>query len=432
MATPDDLNTSAANPTQQREQPVARRFALRAVLAGSLGAIGAMLAGAVRPQAAAALAGPIEYDSTGSAPTIKGSNSGSGYGVVGEGLDTGVYGDGGTYGVRGYAFTAVFGDASNYTNGTGVLGKNLGGGYGAAGYGVYGQGDGYGVYGTSAGTGGGVNGTGVYGTSTGGGTGVQGMSTGGTGGNGVIGTASNGPGAVGVLGLSSTGYGFQGFTTAGPPAAGAAATNTSPGGSALVANASATSGSGIGAYCTCASPSGFGLGAYNTGGGYAGYFSGNVLVTGAFMVMGPKNAVVRDDGGSLRRMYSMESPESWFEDFGSGRLSGGSVMVSLEPGFARLVKTDDYHVFLTPYGEAETLHVGDRTASGFQVREGHGGTSSVSFGYRVVAKRKDIAGVRLEHVDEPPEPVLPVAPDLTHALVALQSTPPAPPPPPGS
>jgi hypothetical protein len=44
------------------------------------------------------------------------------------------------------------------------------------------------------------------------------------------------------------------------------------------------------------------------------------------------------------------------------------------------------------------------------VHELKGGTSNVSFDCRVVAKRKDIAGARLEPVDEPALPDVPSEP----------------------
>jgi hypothetical protein len=54
------------------------------------------------------------------------------------------------------------------------------------------------------------------------------------------------------------------------------------------------------------------------------------------------------------------------------------------------------------------------------VKEAGGGTSNIAFDYRIVAKRKDIPGARLEHVDEPPTlpddfktpPTPPKLPDL--------------------
>jgi hypothetical protein len=94
--------------------------------------------------------------------------------------------------------------------------------------------------------------------------------------------------------------------------------------------------------------------------------------------------------GKLRRVYSVESPESWFEDFGTAQLSGGQATISLEPGFAAIVHADSYHVFLTARGDSAGLYVADQSSSGFTVREQQSGKSSVGFTYRIVAKRMDI------------------------------------------
>jgi hypothetical protein len=136
---------------------------------------------------------------------------------------------------------------------------------------------------------------------------------------------------------------------------------------------------------------------------------------------GAKSAAVRSNG-SLKRVYSMESPESWFEDFGSGQLGSGQATVSLESGFAGIVHTDAYRVFLTARGDSEGLFMADQNSSGFTVREQRGGKSNTAFDYRVVAKRADIAGARLEDVAEPPSYYQPPEPALDHA-----PKPPAPP-----
>jgi hypothetical protein len=430
---------------ERHDRPVARRFAMRAVLGAAAAALGATLFGATRPKPAEAVAGVFTasvapnsavtatatsgaygvyttsdtcdalYASSGATalPTAHFINTGGWDSVYSETTSSNASPNpvhSAVTGINHGTDPSVLGFSSNAT-GFGVLGIATNGG--ASSYGTWGQSlNGYGVVG-----GGGIGvfgncnagGTGVVGNASSGGYGVQGTSSGGSGANyGVYGAASRSTSSVGVLGISTTGTGFQGYTTA-AAGTGASATNTAANGVALVGAASATSGAGIGAYCTCASIGGFGIGAYNTAGGYAGFFGGNVLVQGAFMVTGPKNAVVRDDAGSLRRMYSVESPESWFEDFGDGRLSNGRATVQLPADFAQLVKTDAYHVFLTPDGETEMLHVTGKTASTFQVKEGHGGTSSVGFSWRVIAKRRDIAGVRLERVEEPPTPNLPEA-----------------------
>ncbi len=73
---------------------------------------------------------------------------------------------------------------------------------------------------------------------------------------------------------------------------------------------------------------------------------------------------------------------------------------------------DDYHIFLAPRGDSNGLYVNGLTASGFEVREQKGGTSSLDFDYRVVARRKDIPGPRLEKVKLPRPIKELVKPDL--------------------
>jgi hypothetical protein len=76
--------------------------------------------------------------------------------------------------------------------------------------------------------------------------------------------------------------------------------------------------------------------------------------------------------------------------------------VELDSEFAPMVRTDDYHVFLTPEGDTQGLFVSARTPDGFEVRELQGGTSTLTFSYRVVAKRGDIEAVRMQRTEPPP------------------------------
>jgi hypothetical protein len=92
----------------------------------------------------------------------------------------------------------------------------------------------------------------------------------------------------------------------------------------------------------------------------------------------------------------MESPENWFEDFGGGRLQDGASTVQIDALFAQAVNTElEYRVYLTPEGDCRGLYVTNKTASSFEVRELQGGTTNVSFSYRVVAKRKGYEDVRM-------------------------------------
>jgi hypothetical protein len=107
--------------------------------------------------------------------------------------------------------------------------------------------------------------------------------------------------------------------------------------------------------------------------------------------------VLPDDRAVL--LYSVESPENWYEDFGSGQLRGGVATVELEPTFAQTVSPEvGYHVFLTPDGDCEGLYVAQKTPTSFEVRELRGGKSNVAFDYRIVAKQKGLESLRLEEV----------------------------------
>jgi len=130
--------------------------------------------------------------------------------------------------------------------------------------------------------------------------------------------------------------------------------------------------------------------------GVAGQFDGNVVINGDLNVTGAKSAVVQGRDGFFRKLYAVESPESWFEDFGTAQLEDGHAQVRLDTSYAELIQGDDYRVFLTPMGDCKGLYADVRSPQGFDVRELQGGTSNIRFDYRVVAKRADITAPRLE------------------------------------
>jgi hypothetical protein len=126
--------------------------------------------------------------------------------------------------------------------------------------------------------------------------------------------------------------------------------------------------------------------------------NGNLLCSGS------KNAVVKIDGGGRRvALAAIESPKNWFEDFGSAQLMDGVAVVTLEPDFAQTVNTAmDYKVFPVPNGDCKGLYVTHKTATSFEVRELGGGTSGVTFDYRITALRKNYENVRLaDHTKDP-------------------------------
>jgi hypothetical protein len=182
------------------------------------------------------------------------------------------------------------------------------------------------------------------------------------------------------------------------------AVNTGNGWASIFSNTSATNSKD--AVFAQNAGSGNALHGVANGSGWAGFFEGNgasgrgVLVvtqggTGLQVLGGTKSAVVPTAAGA-RALYTEESTEVWFTDYGFGKLQNGRARILLDPTFAQTVEVDEpYHVFLEEYGDAD-MYVRDRTPLGFEVVYRGGNDRNAEFSYRVVAKRKGFEARRLE------------------------------------
>ncbi len=293
-------------------------------------------------------------------------------GSFGRSGNRGVEGQGGVVGVLGVGTAGnsagVSGLAESGPNSTGVFGR-------ASAVGVYGQGP-IGVLGQSVDQG--VRGEGPKG--------VVGVGTGAA----SLGVDAQG-GAFGVRGVSTAanGFGVSGLSTA----------DFTTGVRGVCSGAQGIGVSGRGQDQGVRGEGIFGVVGATTVAGRTG-----VLCQGNFVATGSKSAAVAHPDGSHRLLYCMESPESWFEDFGSAALAGGRASVKLDADFAAVVNTADYRVFLTPEGDSRGLYVSSKSATGFTVHEQQGGTSRLPFSYRVVARRKDVEAVRLARFSLPATP----------------------------
>lgn len=333
--------------------------------------------------------------------------------------------------------TAVQGQS---TSGTGVVGAS------SSSVGVYGLSDSSdGVYGFTKGTnftGDGV--TGIWNTSSNIGlglntmAGVRGDSSTGTGVYGLsdisVGVWGHSAQQTGVVGESSTGFGV--FASTGPSSygvfgeGGTGVYGTNGGVSSIGAGRNASVWGDVSSGHAILATTDFGeaIHAYNQtdsaytfvaendttdGNGSMGIFTAPanpnnnfqnycyIAANGDLVCTGSKSAAVPVSGKRMVRLYAVESPENWFEDFGSAQLNSGVAHVDLESAFAETVSgSSDYHVFLTPRGDCQGLYVSAEAPSGFEVHELHGGRSSVAFDYRVVAHRKGYENIRMEDITE--------------------------------
>ncbi len=363
--------------------------------------------------------------------------NGTGVSGIGNGNGAGVSGGGGLYGVKGSVGNSGYGVHGTAGIGYGVYGTaptGIGVGGDSSNVGVAGRGGGdtsgnttgfpigvrgsvpntgYGVYGNAG------NGTGVYGNATGGigvngvavsGSGVQGTSSTGATTKGVYGHhASNGYGVVGdagdggygVTGVGTTSYGVVGQSTGGIGVYGGSTNDTGVYGTGKNYGVRGDAGSGAGSagllgFSNIASGVAFGSVVSGTA-TIAGYFNGEVHVEGPFYVdpVSNKHGVIAHADGTKRVLYSMESPESWIEDFGTGTLVGGKATIALDKDFAAIVHADDYYVFLTERDAHHHLTVIGQTPTGFTVEADaeiavlkgkKAADLGGRFAYRVVAK----------------------------------------------
>jgi hypothetical protein len=163
-------------------------------------------------------------------------------------------------------------------------------------------------------------------------------------------------------------YGTSGSSTAG--AAGVVGWNNASSGGTRGVWGGVSSSSGVGVY-------------------YSGGLSGS----------GTKNCIVRTTMGPVA-FYCQESPESWFEDFGSAQLINGKAHIELDPIFLESVTIDDTNpmrvfIQLTGVEKCNEIRV-IKGRTGFDVIELNNGNSNVTFDYRVVAKRKGFENKRME------------------------------------
>jgi hypothetical protein len=154
-----------------------------------------------------------------------------------------------------------------------------------------------------------------------------------------------------------------------------------------------------------------GLGAAVKGTGAAGLFdtfmAGSATGTcgiggGSMSCTGPMKSLVSTGGGSRTvETYATQSAENWMEDYGTGELARGVGVVQIDPTFADTVTADaKYHVFLTPHGDSKGLYVTSLTPTSFEVHESGGGTSTLSFDYKIVGKRRGYETQRMVDVTE--------------------------------
>jgi hypothetical protein len=231
---------------------------------------------------------------------------------------------------------------------------------------------------------------------------------------GIFGSVSSSNGLGGYFSNSTTGIAVGGFQTGysvGDQNAywapggmfggrnGIIALSKTPGGYGVIAwnKDTSTDAFSYGLWAQTDAPNAY-CGRFNTFSGHGVYISTPAGKTGLIVTGGSKNAAVPTTEGT-RLLYTEESTEVWFTDYGFGQLQKGVMVVAIDPLFAQTVNLDEpYHVFTEVYGPA-TIYVTNLTTTHFEVHL-HEGQPDVKFSYRIVGKRLGYEDHRLEHAPE--------------------------------
>jgi hypothetical protein len=150
------------------------------------------------------------------------------------------------------------------------------------------------------------------------------------------------------------------------------------------------------AFCS----SGFTLGGYFEGNNYAGtnigyaYVGGNdgfgaTKITG----LGAVAEIIPTPNHGRIKLLCPESPEYWYQDYGSVELVNGFAHVELDPILVEITVIDaanPIRVFATPVNmlNFNGVTVTNQTATGFDLVELNGGTHSGKLDYQLIVKPK--------------------------------------------
>jgi len=135
--------------------------------------------------------------------------------------------------------------------------------------------------------------------------------------------------------------------------------------------------------------------------------TGDISIVGQIFTSGVCSSGCITNNRQDRRVvsYAPTEAEPTREDTGTAQLVGGKAYVRLDPAFANVIDTRRaYAVLITPEGDSRGLYVDSKSKDGFTVRENMGGTSTLTFDYRIVAKPYGVNAPRLPMVTLPHAP----------------------------
>ncbi len=134
-------------------------------------------------------------------------------------------------------------------------------------------------------------------------------------------------------------------------------------------------------------------GGYFQGNGQWAYVSLSSAINRKILGTGSVSEVISTKDHGRITLTCPESPEYWYQDYGSVKFINGKAHVDLDPILSDIIVVDDQNpirVFCTPVDmlEFNGVAIVNKTSSGFDIVEINGGTHSGSIDYQVIVKPK--------------------------------------------
>lgn len=107
---------------------------------------------------------------------------------------------------------------------------------------------------------------------------------------------------------------------------------------------------------------------------------------------GSVSTIAKNTDNSEVVMFAPESPEIFFQDFGSGKLIDGKAHIKIDPIFSNNIHVSKDHplrVFIQLEGDCNGVYVTNKTDKGFDVIELQSGKSNTEFSWTITANRVD-------------------------------------------
>ena len=114
-----------------------------------------------------------------------------------------------------------------------------------------------------------------------------------------------------------------------------------------------------------------------------------------------KAATIQTENGEILKLYTVESPDVVFKDYGKGCICNKCGKVIFDENFLKVTEDEIYNIQITPTSDIGNYFVSNKETSHFEISAEREGT----FDWEVTKMRKNTEGTRWNTVNNPPSTI---------------------------